>query len=108
MIRNSELMKGIAPTVVLNLLKQRAMYGYEIIRRVNEITGGEFQWREGALYPCLHKMEAAGLLKSEWIISAGKPRKYYSLTPAGTEQAVLKAEESKNFCNALNLLLNFQ
>ena len=54
MIQNSELMKGIAPAVILKLLSQRSMYGYEIIRLVNEKTNGEFQWKEGALYPCLH------------------------------------------------------
>jgi len=44
MIQNSELMKGIAPAVILKLLSGKAMYGYEIIRKINELTNGEFQW----------------------------------------------------------------
>ena len=108
MIRNSELMKGIAPAVILKLLSRRSMYGYEIIRLVNELTNGEFQWKEGALYPCLHKMENEGLLKSEWQIVGGKPRKYYILTKTGKELAEEKVNESRTFCMALNQLLSFE
>ena len=108
MIRNSELMKGIAPAVILKLLSKRAMYGYEIIRLVNEETNGEFQWKEGALYPCLHKMENEELLRSEWRIVGGKPRKYYMLTRAGEQLVEEKVNESRTFCTALNQLLCFE
>ena len=105
MIRNSELMKGIAPAVILKLLSRRSMYGYEIIRLVNEQTNGEFQWKEGALYPCLHKMENERLLRSEWQIVGGKNRKYYMLTGTGKRLAEEKVNESRTFCTALNRLL---
>ena len=105
MIQNSELMKGVAPAVILKLLSGQALYGYEIIRKINELTNGEFQWKEGALYPCLHKMENGGLLKSEWRIVSGKPRKYYALTKTGKAQVAEKVNESRTFCTALNLLL---
>ena len=108
MIQNSELMKGVAPAIILKLLSSEAMYGYEIIRKINELTNGEFQWKEGALYPCLHKMEKSGLLKSEWRIVSGKPRKYYALTKTGKEQVTEKVNESRTFCSALNLLLEFE
>jgi len=108
MIQNSELMKGIAPVVILKLLSGKSMYGYEMIRLVNERTNGEFQWKEGALYPCLHKMENEGLLKSEWKIVTGKPRKYYMLTRTGKQSVEEKVNESRTFCTALSQLLCFE
>ena len=108
MIQNSELMKGIAPVVILKLLSGKSMYGYEMIRLVNERTNGEFQWKEGALYPCLHKMENEGLLKSEWKIVTGKPRKYYMLTRTGKQSVEEKENESRTFCTALSQLLCFE
>ncbi len=105
MIKNSELMRGISETVILKLLSERAMYGYEIIKLVNERTGGEFQWREGSLYPCLHRLEEGGFLVSSWELSSGKPRKYYSLTQRGELAMPEKIEESKRFCASLAVLL---
>ena len=108
MIQNSELMKGIAPVVILKLLSGKSMYGYEMIRLVNERTNGEFQWKEGALYPCLHKMENEGLMKSEWKIVTGKPSKYYMLTRTGKQSVEEKVNESRTFCTALSQLLCFE
>ena len=108
MIQNSELMKGIAPAIILKLLSKQSMYGYEMIRTINELTNGEFQWKEGALYPCLHKMENDGLLRSEWKIVTGKPRKYYMLTRTGKQAVEEKVNESRTFCTALSHLLCFE
>ena len=60
MVLNSDLMRGVAEPVILRLLAERMMYGYEIIRQVNERTNGEFQWKEGTLYPILHGLERDG------------------------------------------------
>ena len=62
---NSDLMKGSTAPIVLKLLSERQMYGYEIVKVVNERTGGRFQWKEGTLYPCLHRLEAMGMLKRD-------------------------------------------
>ncbi|OQA82139.1 MAG: lineage-specific thermal regulator protein [Lentisphaerae bacterium ADurb.Bin242] len=105
MVQNSELMRGIAETVILKLLSERTMYGYEIIKLVNERTNGEFQWKEGTLYPCLHRLEEAGLIASSWELSSGKPRKYYSLTKKGKIAVPEKVGETKRFCTALGALL---
>ncbi len=105
MVQNSELMRGIAETVILKLLSERAMYGYEIIKLVNERTNGEFQWKEGTLYPCLHRLEEGGLIASSWELSSGKPRKYYSLTKKGEIVVPEKVGETKRFCAALGTLL---
>ena len=63
---DSDLMRATAETIILRLLNERRMYGYEIIKIVNERTDGAFQWKEGTLYPCLHRLEGAGLIASEW------------------------------------------
>ena len=61
-----DLLRSIAVPGVLRLINKKPMYGYEIIKHVNERTNGQFQWKEGTLYPCLHRMEGEGLLSSEW------------------------------------------
>ena len=60
MAKNQDVLRGISETVILKLLSERSMYGYEIIKLVNERTDGAFQWKEGTLYPCLHRLEEAG------------------------------------------------
>ena len=73
---NTELVGSTVEMLVLKLLSERAMYGYEIIQVVNERTGGEFNWKEGTLYPVLHRMEGGGLLSTEWQTGdTGKKRK---------------------------------
>jgi len=103
---NSELMRGATETIILKLLNERAMYGYEIIKQVNERTDNAFAWKEGTLYPCLHRLEGAGIIAGEWREGdAGKPRKYYLLTHKGTVLASEKAAEWSAFSSAMNTLM---
>jgi len=101
-----ELTRGVAEPIILNLLNNKKMYGYEIIKVVNEKTNNAFQWKEGTLYPCLHRLEAAGLIKNEWqIANNGKPRKYYTLTRKGATELAAKQHEWHLFAKSVNLLL---
>ncbi len=102
---NSDLMRGVAEPVILRLLAERAMYGYEIIKLVNERTGGEFRWKEGTLYPWLHRLEEQGLIGSSWQLNGAKPRKYYAITREGLAVMAEKVGEVRKFTGALNLLL---
>ena len=102
---NSDLMRGVAEPVILKLLAERTMYGYEIIRLVNERTNGAFEWKEGTLYPCLHRLEEQGLIASSWQLAGAKPRKYYSITRKGIAAMEEKVREAKEFVGALHLLL---
>ena len=102
---NSDLMRGVAEPVVLKLLAERTMYGYEIIKHVNERTNGAFAWKEGTLYPCLHRLEEQGLIESSWQLAGSKPRKYYAITRKGEAAMAEKVKEAKEFSRALNLLL---
>jgi PadR family transcriptional regulator PadR len=104
---DSELMRGVVEPIVLRLLAGRRMYGYEIIKVVNERTKGTLAWKEGTLYPCLHRMESSGLIKGEWQDDGanGRQRKYYALSPKGSALLKTKAYEWSAFSTAVNAIL---
>lgn len=79
---NTQLRKGVVQLLVLQLLSSAPLYGYGIVRRLEEL--GDFVAGEGTVYPVLRRLEADGLLSSEWVTDApGNPRRYYAITPAG-------------------------
>lgn len=80
---SKDLNAASASAIVLGILKDGESYGYAIVQRVKELSGGEVQWTEGMLYPILHRLEADGLIRARWGESeSGRKRKYYELTPA--------------------------
>jgi len=84
---NQKLFKGSLQTIILKLLEENdKMYGYEITQRVKELTKGELQITEGALYPALHKLEGEGFLDVEVSKVDNRLRKYYKLTENGTKE----------------------
>jgi len=103
---NTELVGSTVEMLVLKLLSERQMYGYEIIQVVNDRTDGEFNWKEGTLYPVLHRLEGGGYLATEWQTGdTGKKRKYYRLTAKGTRRAESKAAEWSKFAGSVNAVL---
>ncbi len=81
-----DLVAASATPLVLAILGEGESYGYAIIKRVGELSGGELQWTDGMLYPLLHRLERKGYVEAIWGKSeTGRRRKYYRLTPAGTE-----------------------
>lgn len=73
--------------IILATLLGRESYGYQIIQKVTELSGGTLDWSDGMLYPVLHRLEKEGLLRSHWRRSEeGRFRKYYSLTEAGRRE----------------------
>jgi PadR family transcriptional regulator PadR len=104
---NQKLYKGSLQTIILKLLAQNnKMYGYEITQRVKELTKGELQITEGALYPALHKLEADGILDVEVIKVGNRLRKYYKLTKIGTKETVNKLAEMQEFLKTMQHLVN--
>lgn len=89
-----DLVAATATPLVLAILAEGESYGYAIIKRVAELSGGELQWTDGMLYPVLHRLERDALVKASWGESeAGRRRKYYRLTKAGAEElAILKRQ----------------
>jgi PadR family transcriptional regulator PadR len=86
-IIDKDLVAASSTPLVLAILKEGESYGYAIIKRVGELSGGELEWTDGMLYPLLHRLERNGLVKAVWGQSeTGRRRKYYRLTEAGVEQ----------------------
>ena len=84
---DKDLVAASATPLVLAILSEGESYGYAIIKRVGELSGGELQWTDGMLYPLLHRLERNGLVEAFWGRSeTGRQRKYYRLTRAGAEQ----------------------
>lgn len=85
MTNSAEMMKGTVVPVVLKLLSEREMYGYEILKEVNTRTGDVLAWKEATLYPSLHRLEQQRLIQSNWRVGeSGRRRKYYTLTRQGS------------------------
>src|ERR1700704_5468881 len=102
MIYSSELIKGTLKTIVLKLLTDnKKMYGYEMTQKVKELTMDKIQITEGALYPTLHALEADGLVTTETEYIGRRPRKYYSLSPAGKAKTKEKLKELANFIDTM-------
>ena len=79
-----DLIAASAVPLVLSLLEDGESYGYAIIRRVRELSGGGITWTDGMLYPVLHRLEAQGFIESRWGESeTGRKRKYYALRTGG-------------------------
>jgi PadR family transcriptional regulator, regulatory protein PadR len=79
-----ELIAASTRPLLLSLLSDGESYGYELIQRVKDLSGGTLEWTEGMLYPVLHRLEDEGLIEAAWRASeSGRKRKYYRLARAG-------------------------
>lgn len=108
-MHSPELLKGTLQTIVLKVLKDHGKtYGYEITQRVKELSEGQIQLTEGALYPTLHRLEAEGLLKTEKITIGNRVRKYYMLTSAGKATANERVTEFVDFIKTMSNVLQVQ
>ncbi len=106
-MKNSQLYKGSLNTIIMKLLEEKGrMYGYEITQKVKEITKGELNITEGALYPALHKLEADGLLDVEVEKVDNRLRKYYKLTEKGTTETVNRLSELEEFIKNMQTIVN--
>ena len=110
-MKNSQLYKGSLNTIIMRLLEENGrMYGYEITQKVKEITKGDLNVTEGALYPALHKLEAEGFLDVEMEKVDNRLRKYYRLTASGEQETVNRLAELETFIKNMQVLVkpNFQ
>jgi len=80
----TEIKRGIITMCLLVAVQQEENYGYIIAKKMKELLSGVLEIEEGTLYPILRRLEMYALLKSQWKIVHGKPRKYYSLTEKGS------------------------
>ena len=83
-----DLVAASATPLVLGILSEGESYGYAILKRVNELSGGELEWTDGMLYPLLHRLERLGYAEAAWRVPAGsraRRRKYYRITEPGRQ-----------------------
>lgn len=83
---NPPFMSGVPELLLLRLLAQRAMYGYELVRSIKLVTGEAISLGEGVIYPVLHSLESNGALRSKRKTVDGRKRVYYSLTAKGRKR----------------------
>jgi PadR family transcriptional regulator PadR len=101
-----EFLTGTVGVLILSLLAEREMYGYEMVQEAERRSASAFQLKEGTLYPALHQMERDGLLKATWRESAsGRSRKYYALTPKGRRRAASKRRQWTSIAGAMRAIL---
>jgi PadR family transcriptional regulator, regulatory protein PadR len=82
-----DLVAASATPLVLAILAEGESYGYAILKRVVELSGGHLQWTDGMLYPVLHRLERQRLVAAKWgIAENGRRRKYYRITKEGRAQ----------------------
>lgn len=91
--------------IILSILLRGENYGYQIIQRAKEISGGDLEWSDGMLYPVLHRLEKEGSIRSQWKLSdKGRMRKYYVITPSGRKELDKEREQWMSVHNALSRL----
>jgi PadR family transcriptional regulator, regulatory protein PadR len=103
---NRELVKGSTSLLLLQLLEERDMYGYELVKELEKRSGNEFSVKEGTLYPALHKLEKQEYIECYWQEQEkGPARKYYRITEAGKDMLLEKTNEWNNFVSVMNRLM---
>lgn len=90
-----DLIAASSTPIVLAILAEGDSYGYAILQRVRELSGGRLTWTDGMLYPVLHRLERLGHVEARWeVAESGRRRKYYRITPGGRAQL---AEERRQW-----------
>jgi DNA-binding PadR family transcriptional regulator len=84
---DKDLVAASSRPLVLSILARGESYGYALIQRVRELSGGRLQWSDGMLYPVLHRLEKEGLIEASWRVSeTGRRRKYYRIGSPGRKE----------------------
>ena len=101
-----ELLKGNTETLLLSLLANDAMHGYRIVKEIKSRSSGYFQFKEGTLYPALHRLEKSGLITGHWADGpTGTARRHYSITPKGHKVLEERLQEWRRFSQAVDLVM---
>ena len=102
-----DMRKGSTTVLILTLLSEQPMYGYQLAKELAARSGGVFDFKEGTLYPALHRMEKDGLLTSYWeVVEEGPSRKYYAVTDGGRDELVRRSGDWGSFARALLQVLD--
>ncbi len=103
---DKELKRGTLEMILLRLLSERQMYGYELASALEKKAGSLFRLKEGTLYPILYRLEKAGHVESRWeTAERGVPRKYYRLTGSGQKYLQARTNEWREFTAAIDRVM---
>lgn len=105
---NQQLKKGILEIIVLKLIEEEDVYGYDLIKKMESQSDGYYSIKEGSLYPILYRLEDKKYIESYSKSFEGErriPRKYYKITPMGSGALVNMLEEWRNYTLKTNLIL---
>ena len=101
----SQLLKGIAPVVVLEILSRGPMYGYELSQSIEQRSGKILSLGKGTLYPLLYNLESKKLITGRWETNqSSRKRRYYSITSTGKEELSKQKAQLKELTTGLNLV----
>lgn len=106
---NKELVKGSTSMLVLGVLEEKEMYGYQIIKELEQRSETVFSLKEGTLYPILHVLEQDGFLEAYWEdTSSARKRCFYRITKKGRKELDRQKEEWKEYAGAVGKVLQLQ
>ena len=103
-----DMRSGSTTILVLTLLDDEPMYGYQMVKEVESRSGSVLELKEGSLYPALHRLEHAGLIEGYWQHREdGASRRYYRLTSQGRSVLLEKRGEWQQFVTAVQGVLRY-
>jgi PadR family transcriptional regulator PadR len=99
-------LRGTLPTLILEALEHQPDHGYSIAQRIKTRSRGVLDFKEGTLYPTLHKLERENLVESYEDVEKGRTRRYYRITKAGRGALATDRAEWRKISRAVTLILN--
>ncbi len=103
---DKDLRRGSVKVLILGLLQEKPMYGYQLSKELRRRSRGYFEFKEGTLYPALHRMEKEDLIRGQWdVVEEGPSRKYYHLTEKGKAELARSRQEWETFAERLMAML---
>lgn len=106
MAQKRDWLLGNIEPLLLYLTFEQPMYGYQIIRELETRSQGYFKFKEGTLYPVLHRLEKGGLIRGQWqTLPSGRQRKYYHITDKGRSTLAERQSQWREFLAAVGLVV---
>jgi PadR family transcriptional regulator PadR len=101
-----DLLKGSSGYLLLCLLERQPMYGYQIVKELEVKSQGYFKFKEGTLYPALHRLEKTGFIAGTWeMLPNGRQRRYYHITAKGQANLATERTQWLDFFTAVKLII---
>ena len=100
-----EMLKGHLDMILLAALSAGPAHGYAVIEEIRRRSGQAFDLPEGTIYPALHKLEAAGFVRSRWDTASGRRRRVYALTGRGEREFATQRADWLGFVRGMHAVV---